>query len=162
MLVAEVRSQDFFDAIEIETIKILIKKVTQAKLRIIVFFHILRLIRRLGKIKEFLDEFEQSIPSMEFESPEEKKIATTIPDKFIDWSKELSTYLDQLNKISEDLKGIHLSYHKKIIEMIDEIVCNLEDIAEILILVSNKDFIASLKRELESVEEYKAPKDLQA
>ncbi len=112
-----------------------------------------RLWMELVRLNKNLSRFEQKIPMMKFESPEEQKIAEILPEKFLNLSEILFRCADLIQTVSENSNWRIFQYiNKKFFDLMEDIACSLEDYAEILVLVSNKGFLKEIQREFEAVE----------
>ncbi len=146
----EVQSQIRFEKIE----KIALK-VSQARGLAIISILMFLLWVLLLWANYRLISFKKTIPSLNFDANDENEVADILEltDSIFSRSHKLFDYADQLSISQNEFPGNFLLLHKTNIKLLEEVACSLEDIAESLVLVSNKDFMDWVVKEFETVEE---------
>ncbi len=137
-----------------ESAKYIAKRVSRAKDRFSLVILSLLLIGILFAVEKiFLSRFEKRIPEMKIDSLAEQQDSLKLSEKLYNLSGEFFNCSDQFEKISKKSNwGIINFIYKKNIDLLEDVACSLEDYAEILVLVSDKDFMSALEREFEAVE----------
>ncbi|MCY3673713.1 MAG: hypothetical protein OXH65_05815 [Paracoccaceae bacterium] len=92
---------------------------------------------------------------MKLETKEQQQFAESLTSELIGMSR---IYLEMINThVENSNQGLFRYFDYKIATIMEEMAISLESYAEILALVSNRDFVSEVNRELESVS-VKSPK----